>query len=164
MKRWKIAVFAVSVCAVPVAVAAWSIGSGSGTFGPLHCNACWGQAPNPDMSTRAFIRKYVDDNAYQAYGKTFYKQNPGDKIIVCNGEVCTTYEMTDSRDWNGIHREAIVGQRPGGGSGTGGGGAGGGGYSGPIGGGSYGGGSGYTGSVTVGGPTPEKPSRPTHQD
>jgi len=116
------------------------------------------------MSTRAFIRKFVDDNAYQVYGKTFYKQNPGDKIIVCNGEVCTTYQMTDSRDWNGIHREAIVGQRPGGGNGTGGGGGGGGGYSGPIGGGSYGGGGGYTGSVTVGGPTPEKPSRPTHQD
>ena len=109
MKRWKVAVLAVSVCAIPVAVAAWSIGSGTGNFGPLHCNTCWGQAPIPDVSTNAFLRQYVNANAYQAYGKTFYKQNPGDKIIVCNGEVCTTYVMTDSRNWHGLHREAIVG-------------------------------------------------------
>ncbi|WP_143584185.1 hypothetical protein PWP89_08885 [Stenotrophomonas rhizophila] len=163
MKRWKIAVLAVSVCLIPVAVAAWSIGSGTSTFGPLHCNTCWGQGPIPDVATDAFLRHYVNANAYQAYGKTFYKQNPGDKIIICNGEVCTTYQMTDSRDWNAIDRKSITGARPGGGNGTGGGGSGAGGYTGPIGGGSYGGG-GYTGSVTVGGPTPEKPSRPTHQD
>jgi hypothetical protein len=114
----------------------------------------------------------VNANAYQAYGKTFYKQNPGDKIIIRNGEVCTTYQMTDSKDWNAIDRKSITGVRPGGGNGTGGGGSGGGGYTGPIGGGDTGsvtvggthGGGGYTGSVTVGGPTPEKPSRPTHQD
>jgi hypothetical protein len=138
MKCWKVGVLAVSICAVPVAVAAWSIGSGKGTFGPLHCTTCWGQTPIPDVSTKAFLQQYVNANSYQAYGKRFYKQNPGDKIIVCNGEVCTTYEMTDSRDWSGIHREAIVGGRPGG-IGNGGGGQGGGAYTGPIGSGSHGG-------------------------
>lgn len=48
---------------------------------------------------------------------------------------------------------------------SGGGGGGGGGYSGPISSGSYGGGGGgRTGSVSVGGPSPIKPGRPTHEN
>ena len=163
MKRWKIIVLAVSVCAIPVAFATWSFSLGADTYGPLQCNACWVQVPTPDVATRAFLKSYVDANSYQAYGRPFYKQNPGDELIICNGEACTTYKMTQSRDWHGIKREPIRGSRPAGGGGSGVG-RGGGVHAKPIGGGSFSGGGGRTGTVTVGGPTPERPSRPNQDN
>lgn len=56
MKRWKIAVLAVSVCLIPIAVAAWSIGSGTSTFGPLHRNSAQSHATEaPPVPLRRII-------------------------------------------------------------------------------------------------------------
>jgi hypothetical protein len=63
----------------------------------------------PDIATREFLRKYANAKSYRAYGKTFPQPNAGDRVIVCNPRVCTTYEMTHSRDWNGIQRNPIQG-------------------------------------------------------
>jgi uncharacterized membrane protein YgcG len=160
MKSWKVFVMVGLFATIPVAAfATWSF-SDTKTFGPLRCEVCQVQAQIADVATQAFLREYVNANSYQAYGKTFYRQNPGDTIIVCNATVCTTYVMTDSRDWNGIERRPIDGAAGGGahsgGGYQGGSSNGGGGYSGPT-----GGGGGQTGTVNVGGPKPLKPGPPT---
>lgn len=77
-------------------------------------------------------------------------------VVCLAGSVCV-------KPVPGTQKAATSGGGGGGGGGSGGGG--GGGYSGPISSGSYGGGGGgRSGSVSVGGPSPIKPGRPTHEN
>jgi uncharacterized membrane protein YgcG len=168
--KTKILIAAIAVLAafvaLPFAHATWPFGNASSVFGPASCTQCRGQIPLPDTATRAFLTRYTQVTNKNNFGSYQEYIQPGSKVIVCNASHCVTYQMTDSRDWNGTSREPITTSPPargGGGNGNGnGGGGGGGGYTGPISGGSHGGGGGGgSGKVTVG---PAKPSRPTHED
>lgn len=127
---------------IPIALAVWPFGKATTVFGPEHCDACKGQRPIPDAATQAFLMQYTKVTNKERLGSPMDSIQPGSKVIVCNATHCTTYEMTDSYDWNGSTQEPIT--TPGGGGGVGGGGA-------PIGSGCFGNcGGGGGGIVTVG--------------
>ncbi|EPG2418316.1 MULTISPECIES: hypothetical protein [Stenotrophomonas] len=151
----------IGLSAIPLLYSLTILGPSIAVFGPVNCDACKGQRPEPDVATKAFLLKYMQITNRERKGTHLEPIQTGAKVIVCNGSHCTTYQMTDSNDWNGTTQEAItqsprsgVGSGSGQGSGQGvgrGGGA-------DVGGGSYGGG-GRTGTVTVGpgGPIPKLP-------
>lgn len=132
---------------IPIALAVWPFGDATTVFGPEHCDACKGQRPIPDAATQAFLMQYTKITNKERLGLPMDSIQPGSKVIVCNATHCTTYQMTDSYDWNGSTQEPIT--TPGGG----GGGDGGGGGGGPIVDGCYG----NCGTVTVDPPTPYMP-------
>lgn len=121
---------------------------GTQTYGPWSCTSCTVASPMPDAASRAYIQSRL--TSYQQ-GYTFFKFAPGDKIVVCNAQACTTYEVTDTRDYLGVKQEPIIKVPTRGGGGGGGA---------PV----YGGGPGAPGciagcnpTVTVGDPTnPDK--------
>lgn len=127
----------------------------SNRYGPFTCNTCLLQTPQPDPATLSFILGH----------RVFPQMSGGNVITICGPSACVSYTKTDYRNFEGGPVRPMTQGNPGGGTASGSSGGGGGGYSGPISSGSYGGGGGgRTGSVSVGGPSPIKPGRPTHED
>ena len=153
---------------LPLAFANWPFGWSSNVYGPVSCSDCGGQTPIPDVATKAFLVRYTQVTNKKNHGTFEHSIQPGSKIIVCTRSYCVTYQMTDSRDWNGTSRESITSPPPAaGGTGSGGGsgaGQGGGGRGGaPVSGGCHGN-CGGSGNVTVGPLNPPKSKNPTHKN
>lgn len=134
-RRTKILLAAlVGTAIIPVAFAFSTssiFGDSTAVFGPLSCPGCRGQTPIPDVATDAFLRKYTLDTNRERFGTHKEAIRAGAKIIVCNASYCTTYQLTESNDWNAINQETI--KIPPSQPSRGGGGGGGGGRGSPIG-------------------------------
>lgn len=76
------------------------------TYGPLKCDMCRVAIPMPDDATEVYINRWIQI-------RRLVSRDPlvgigaGGKIIVCNDVACTTYQRTNSGDWNGIKQEYI---------------------------------------------------------
>lgn len=119
MKAWKIALITGAAATSAVGYAAFPFDNvDTRTFGPFNCPTCQGQTPIPDDSTLAFLKRYeLEQNKITNQMYNYFL--PGAKIVICNGNVCTTYEKTNSNDWYAVKQEAIKSSPPRGGSGTG---------------------------------------------
>lgn len=112
----------IGLSTIPLLYSLTILGPSTAVFGPVKCDACQGQRPEPDVATKAFLLKYMQITNRERRGSHLEQIQIGAKVIVCNASHCTTYQMTDSKDWNGTTQEAITkSPRSGGGAGEGGG-------------------------------------------
>lgn len=142
-----------------VGLAAGKLYAQQNRYGPATCGSCKLDHPVADVSTKAFIKTYVEKLRAPGLIGPNFNVFVGDTIVICNASHCVDYTKTDSHDWEGVApRIRGVSPRPGGG-GAGRPATGRPAYSGPTG--SSGGG--RSGSVTVGAPAPQK-SRPNQDN
>lgn len=174
MRKRVLLVGAIAVATCSALLVAGDLLARQNRYGPVICNGCSLGYPLPDGLTGVFISTYVRKlKQPTVLGPSNFDVNVGDVIVICNGASCVDYVKTDT-SWEGTSpRNQVNPPRPGGGNG-GGSRPGGGGYSGPISGGGNSGGTvtvgnpggtkGPSGTVTVGGPQPQRPSRPNQEN
>ncbi|WP_447782347.1 hypothetical protein [Stenotrophomonas riyadhensis] len=117
-KRFLVVLIAlIGISTIPLLYSLTILGPSTAVFGPVKCDACKGQRPEPDVATKAFLLKYMQVTNRERRGSHLEQIQIGAKVIVCNASHCTTYQMTDSKDWNGTTQEAIT-RSPGSGGGV----------------------------------------------
>lgn len=92
---------------------------GGELFGPLSCPACKLESPEPGVGTRTFLEAWAWDVRHTYWPPNQMYVNVNDKIMVCNGQSCVTYTLTDSGQYFGGKRESQT-SSPGTGGGGGG--------------------------------------------
>jgi len=113
MKKWISAVVALALVLGAFALFAWPLPSPDDprVYGPVRCVNCPVEAPIADDITQAFLNTYGTRIGYKGHDATFFP-GTGARFIVCNMELCTTYQLTDNRHWHGIEQKRITPARP----------------------------------------------------
>lgn len=113
MKKWVPCVVTLTLVFGAFALFAWPLPSPDDPriYGPVRCVNCPVQAPIADDITQAFLKTYGTRIGYKGHDATFFP-GTGARFIVCNLEMCTTYQLSDNHHWHGIEQKRITPPRP----------------------------------------------------
>lgn len=98
-----LAVAAIIACSSALTYAFAQSSSNKITAGPYHCNTCVLGYPNPSSNTKNNLISLRDSYNLGKTTKDHLKTD--DIIILCNGNACVEYKITDSGNFYGVEKK-----------------------------------------------------------